>query len=319
MSPRQILFGKKFKTPLCKIRELVMAYNVTSSNKTTDPRAFFALYIGPNDSGTGHIVFKLGTKRLVTTPKCKPKPMAEDVVEVVNEMGKQEGMPDGIQFHNIHHKSTLSDLYADEVGLHDNDNSCASDDNWKDRKNPEVDLKNLVANVGIDNDEVNDLDDEDTRHLNDGFGGIKDTTNGGVHHEQDNQQHHFGGPIENEGEQHDHFGGPDQENKIPDHIVNIDDDDDEDDDRNAIDLIPDDSSNTDSNTRELSDTNEAPLNDDNDTDYLSDKAGTDDPDTTPKLNYLTRNLHSDLDGVEWESSYSHMVLAMVIVEQVGSE
>ena len=62
MSPKQILFGKKFKTPLCKIGELVMAYNVTSSNKTTDAKAFFALYIGPNDSGTGNISFKLGTK-----------------------------------------------------------------------------------------------------------------------------------------------------------------------------------------------------------------------------------------------------------------
>ena len=69
MSPRQILFGKKFKTPLCKIDELVMAYNVTSSNKTTDPRALFVHFIGPDDSGTGHIVFKLSTKRLVTTPK----------------------------------------------------------------------------------------------------------------------------------------------------------------------------------------------------------------------------------------------------------
>ena len=82
------MFGKKFKIPLCKIGELVIAYGVASSNKTTDARAFFALYIRPNDSSTGHMVFKLSTKRLVTTPKCKPKPMAEDVVEVVNEMGK---------------------------------------------------------------------------------------------------------------------------------------------------------------------------------------------------------------------------------------
>ena len=88
MSPRQILFVKKFKTPLCKIDEVVMAYDVTSSNKTTYSRALFALYIRPNDSGTGHIVFQLSTKRLVTTPKCKPKPMAEDIVKVVNEMGK---------------------------------------------------------------------------------------------------------------------------------------------------------------------------------------------------------------------------------------
>ena len=41
MSPRQILFGKKFKTPLCKIGELVMAYDVTVDNKTTTPRCAY--------------------------------------------------------------------------------------------------------------------------------------------------------------------------------------------------------------------------------------------------------------------------------------
>ena len=76
-------------------------------------------------------------------------------------------------------------------------------------------------------------------------------------------------------------------------------------------------SSTGSDTRELSNTNEAPLNDDEEIDYLSDKDCNDDPDATPKLNYLTRNLQSDLDGIAWESSYSHMVLAMVIAEQVG--
>ena len=95
-SPRQILFGKKFKNPLCKIGELVMAYNVISSNTTTELRAFFAPYIRPNDSGTGQTVFKLATKQLVTTPKCKPKPMAKLVVKVVNNIGKQEGIPDRI-------------------------------------------------------------------------------------------------------------------------------------------------------------------------------------------------------------------------------
>ena len=33
MSPRQILFGKKFKTPLCKMGELVLEYDVKSDNK----------------------------------------------------------------------------------------------------------------------------------------------------------------------------------------------------------------------------------------------------------------------------------------------
>ena len=38
MSPRQILFGKKFKTPLCQIGELVTTYDVTASNKTTSAK-----------------------------------------------------------------------------------------------------------------------------------------------------------------------------------------------------------------------------------------------------------------------------------------
>ena len=77
--------------------------------------------------------------------------MAKSVVKVVNNIGKQEGIPDGIQFHNIHHKPTLSDLYTDKVGHTDN-NICASDNNWKDRKNSEIDLKKLVAYMGIDDD-----------------------------------------------------------------------------------------------------------------------------------------------------------------------
>ena len=63
MSPRQIIFGKKFKTPLYKMGELVLAYVLQSNNNKSQPRAFYALYIGPNDGGTGHSVFKLSTTK----------------------------------------------------------------------------------------------------------------------------------------------------------------------------------------------------------------------------------------------------------------
>ena len=108
------MFGKKFKTQLCKIGELVMAYNVTSINMTSHPRAFFVSYIRTNNSFTGHTVFKLSTKQLVTTSKCQLKSMAENIVRVVNDIEKEEGMLDRIQFCNIHYESTFSDLYADE-------------------------------------------------------------------------------------------------------------------------------------------------------------------------------------------------------------
>ena len=80
MSPRQIIFGKKFKTPLYKIGELVLAYGVLSNNKTSKPRVFYTLYVGPNDGGTGHSVFKLSTKKLIVTPRCEPIPMSEDII-----------------------------------------------------------------------------------------------------------------------------------------------------------------------------------------------------------------------------------------------
>ena len=67
-----------------------------------------------------------------------------------------------------------------------------------------------------------------------------------------------------------------------------------------IEIIPNDLSSTNSDTREFSDTNEAHQNDDDDDDddldYLSDEDGTIDPDATPRLNYLLRNLYPDLNG-----------------------
>ena len=84
MSPRQILSGKKCKTPLCKMGEFLLAYDVKSNNRTSKPRAFHVLCIGPNDAGTGHSVFKLATKNMIVTPRCKPIPMPNDVIQVIN-------------------------------------------------------------------------------------------------------------------------------------------------------------------------------------------------------------------------------------------
>ena len=107
MSPRQILFGKKFKTHLCNMGELVLAYDVKSNNKTSKPRAYYALYIRPNDGGIGHSVFKLSTKAMIVTPRCKPIPMPNDVISIVNQMGVDDGSPEGIVFCNIHRSVQL--------------------------------------------------------------------------------------------------------------------------------------------------------------------------------------------------------------------
>ena len=66
--------------------ELLLSYDVKSNNKTSKPRVFYALYIRPNDGGTGHSVFKLSTKAMIVTPRYKPIPipMPDDVILIVN-------------------------------------------------------------------------------------------------------------------------------------------------------------------------------------------------------------------------------------------
>ena len=108
--------------------ELALTYGVLSSNETAKPRKFYALYIGPNDGGTGHSVFKLSSKKMIITPRCKPIPMPDNVIEVVNQMGEDDGSPDGIVFRNILKESTINDIYGD-VDSQDN-SSCASDKSW---------------------------------------------------------------------------------------------------------------------------------------------------------------------------------------------
>ena len=61
------------------IGELMMAYDIKTSNKTLYPGTLCVLYIRPNDGGTGHSVFKFSTKQLLPTSKCNPVPMPEDV------------------------------------------------------------------------------------------------------------------------------------------------------------------------------------------------------------------------------------------------
>ena len=77
----------------------------------------------------------------------------------------------------------------------------------------EIDHTNIVYNDAIDNDEINDLQDEDTPHLNDGLADNNNNNNNikhvGVISQQDKQQNHVGAPNNNLQPQNDHFGGMD--------------------------------------------------------------------------------------------------------------
>ena len=135
--------------------------------------------------------------------------MPDDLIKVVNNMGVQDKMPFGIQFHNIHHESTLSDLYAEDDKSADS--SCASDNDFEQKKKPEEDLVRPTFDIDIDDDEVNDLniDNEDILHLNDGS-----DLNRNIEHKQENQQNHFGGAIAEEHEPNDPVEEHDKNNDI---------------------------------------------------------------------------------------------------------
>ena len=62
-----------------------MAYDNNVRSNKLYPRILYALYIGPNNNGTGHLIFKLSTKQILTTMKYKPVPIPEDLIKTINE------------------------------------------------------------------------------------------------------------------------------------------------------------------------------------------------------------------------------------------
>ena len=69
--------------------------------------------------------------------------MPDDVIKVVNQMGEDDGSPDGIVFCNIHKESTMDDMYGD-VDSQDN-SSYASDTSWDKKKDGgQTDQKTIV-------------------------------------------------------------------------------------------------------------------------------------------------------------------------------
>ena len=199
--------------------ELVLAYDVQLNNKTSKPRAFYALYIRPNDGGTGHSLFRLSTKSMIVTPRCKPIPMPDNVIKVVNHMGEDDGSLEEIVFRNIHKESTVEDMYG-EVDSQDN-SSCASNKSYempKDRD--QEDPKTIVYDDTSDDDEVDDLNKDLIQQRN-GFGNNVNKFNnkqeyikqGGVVNAQDKQEDHYHNSDNNPQAQNKHFGAVNEHNQ----------------------------------------------------------------------------------------------------------
>ena len=97
-------------------------------NKIDKERTVDALYIGPNDNGTGHWVFKLKTKEKILVPRVIPIPMPESIIKVVNEMGAKEGEVEGIQFGNMFGEVTINDIEVNDIEQGDLDDDDQNND-----------------------------------------------------------------------------------------------------------------------------------------------------------------------------------------------
>jgi hypothetical protein len=176
LSPRGIITGKKFRCPSIKIGQYVQGHT-GGSNDTEQKRSIDSLYIGRADNGSGHVVFKLNTKQLVSVNRVTPIPTNEAIIKTVNDMAEQERQPEGIEFSDMNSGITLQDFAE---GFGDDDDSNASDEDFKIDQEYQDEIDNEIK---LDKQEVNTNDaDPDSQ----GFG----------NDEPDSQIDYFQNPIQ---------------------------------------------------------------------------------------------------------------------------
>ena len=88
-------------------------------------------------------------------------------------------------------------LFADN-DLYDDD-SYASNADWKIEKEPEIDLKKIKFDINVNEDEIDDLNNKDVVYLKDDLADDNNTDieDSGVHHKQDDKHNRFCAPVEN--------------------------------------------------------------------------------------------------------------------------
>jgi hypothetical protein len=88
-----------------------------------------------------HIVFKLNAKQPVSVNRITTIPTTEAIITTVNDIGEGENQPEGIEFSDMHGRITLADFAAND----NDDNSNASDDDFKMDEEYQDELKNDIV------------------------------------------------------------------------------------------------------------------------------------------------------------------------------
>ena len=98
-------------------------------------RTFEALYLRPNDEGSGRFEYNIKTIRrnlacrVIGTNK-KPIPMTDLIIDIINQQAAREKVPDGTEFTNIDGHTTVStyDEDGDDSEFDEDDKSYETSD-----------------------------------------------------------------------------------------------------------------------------------------------------------------------------------------------
>ena len=108
-----IISGVRLQLPTTKCGQYVQGH-VGGPNDTEVERTIDSLYIGRNDNGSGHWVFKLDTKERVSVNRITVIPMSDDFIQRIDEMGAHNDQPAGMQLPDEDGNLTILDFLTPE-------------------------------------------------------------------------------------------------------------------------------------------------------------------------------------------------------------
>ena len=152
--PREIVTGKHFRFPTIRIRQYIQGLG-GGTNSTDQERSIDALYLERVENDSGHIVFKLDTKAIVSVNRVVLIPTPSTIIDRVNEMGHSEKKPKGVQFTNKDGRVSINNLNLNLYDDNNNDRNASDESFDHDKENQEeLDKEEKTRFYDLAKDEV---------------------------------------------------------------------------------------------------------------------------------------------------------------------
>ena len=103
--------------------ELIIVYDNKVRYKTLQPRAFYVLYIKPNEKGSRHLIYRLSTDQIVVTKEYQTVPLPEDIG---NTLFESHPCKNKSQVKNV--DTIISSIHNDQYNNYNNNNQTSIND-----------------------------------------------------------------------------------------------------------------------------------------------------------------------------------------------